>query len=240
MIDIHCHVLPFVDYDGPRTLDDSVGMLECAGREGIYVIVATPHVVTADLPAKTEEIKDALLLLRETARSRGMAIELRLGAETYVGPDLYEFVKANPALSEETGRSVLVELPMHDIPPYAQPQLVALAAEGVTAVLAHPERNFRVVKDPAVLQPLARAGVLFQVNSGSLLGDFGKEVRKTANSLVAAGLCHFVASDAHNSGSRGFSNRDARAAVEKIVGEAGAKTIFEDNPGKLLGKTHWG
>ncbi len=240
MIDIHCHVLPFVDYDGPRTLDDSFRMLECAGKQGIDVIVATPHVVTADLPAKMEEVKDALIVLREKARSGGTGIDLRLGAEIYVGPDLYEFVKSNPVLLEESGRSVLVELPMHDIPPYAQPQLVALAADGVTAVLAHPERNLRVVRDIDVLQPLARAGVLFQVNSGSLLGDFGREVRKTANSLVSSGLCHFVASDAHNSGSRGFSNRDARAAVEKIAGEARARTIFEDNPGKLLGRTHWG
>jgi protein-tyrosine phosphatase len=129
---------------------------------------------------------------------------------------------------------------MHDMPPYAQPQLAALSAHGVTVVLAHPERNLRVVRDPAVLQPFARAGVLFQVNSGSLLGDFGREVRKTANSLVSSGLCHFVASDAHNSGSRGFSNANARDAVEKIVGEAQTVTIFEDNPARLLGRTHRG
>jgi len=235
MIDIHCHVLPFVDYDGPRTLEDSFEMLERARKDGIDVVVATPHVVTADLPAKFGEIKDALLLLREKARSRSVGVELMPGAEIYLGPDLYEFVKSSPSLLEHSGRYVLVEFPMHDIPPYAQPQLVALAADGITPVLAHPERNVRVVRDPEVLRPLASAGVLFQVNSGSLLGDFGREVRKTANSLVASGLCHFVASDAHNSGDRGFSTTAARAAVENIAGEARTKTIFECNPSKLLG-----
>ncbi len=235
MIDIHCHVLPFVDYDGPRTLDDSVEMLEGARKDGIDVIVATPHVVTADQQAKFEEIKDALLLLRERARSGRVGVELMPGAEIYLGPDLYEFVKSNPALLEHSRPYVLVEFPMHDIPPYAQPQLVALVADGVTPVLAHPERNVRVVNDPEVLRPLARAGVLFQVNTGSLLGDFGREVRRTANSLVASDLCHFVASDAHNSGSRSFSTTDARAAVEKIAGEARTETMFEYNPSKLLG-----
>ncbi len=238
MIDIHCHVLPFVDYDGPRTLDDSVEMLRCARKDGVDVIVATPHVVTVDLPAKLEEMKDALLLLRERAGSSGVGVELRLGAEIYVGPDLCEFVNSNPVLLE-TGRYALVELPMHDMPPYAQPQLVALAASGITPVLAHPERNLRVARDQEVLRPLASAGVLFQLNSGSLVGGFGREVRRTANSLVASGLCHFVASDAHNSQSRSFSTADARAAVVKIAGEAGARTIFEHNPGRLLsiGKT---
>jgi len=235
MIDIHCHVLPFVDYDGPQTLEDSLEMLECARREGINVIVATPHVVTADLPTKMEEVKDALLVLRENARNRNVGIELRLGAEVYIGPDLYEFVKFNPVLLEGPERCVLVEFPMYDIPPHAQPQLVSLASEGITPVLAHPERNLKVIRDPDVLYPLSRAGVLFQINSGSLLGSFGKEVRRTANSLVSSGLCHFVASDAHNSGSRGFSAREARAAIEKIAGAAQARTIFEDNPNKLLG-----
>jgi protein-tyrosine phosphatase len=238
MIDVHCHVLPFVDYDGPQTLEDSLEMLDCALKDGINVIVATPHVMTADLSNKMEEIKEALLMLRENATNGRVGVELRLGAEVYMGPDLYEFVKSNPVLIEGPGRSVLVELPMHDVPPYAQPQLVSLASEGITPVVAHPERNLKVIRDQDILYQLSGAGVLFQVNAGSFLGAFGKDVRRTANSLVSAGLCNFVASDAHNSGNRSFSVTEARAAVEKLVGEAQANTIFEHNPNRLLGIQH--
>jgi len=123
---------------------------------------------------------------------------------------------------EETGRSVLVELPMHDVPPYAQPQLVALAAEGVTAVLAHPERNSRVVRDNRSAPAAGQGRRALPVNSGSLLGDFGKEVRKTANSLVAAASA--ISSPATlTTREAALLEQGREDGVAKIVGEAGRK-----------------
>jgi len=234
MIDIHCHLLPFVDYDGPQTLEESLEMLECAEKEGVKAIIATPHVTSASPASRRDEIRDAFVLLKENAGKEHLSVELRLGAEIYMSPDLHDFVRSGNVSLDSDGRHVLVELPMHEIPPYAQPQLLSLVSEGITPVVAHPERNLRIVRDYEILFLLSRAGILFQVNSGSLLGHFGKEVKKTANSILSSGLCHFVASDAHNSGSRGFSVKDTRVAVEKILGRVQAKAVLEDNPAGLL------
>lgn len=40
-------------------------------------------------------------------------------------------------------------------------------------------------------------GVLFQINSGSLLGRYGRKNQKNALTLLKEGWCHIVASDIH-------------------------------------------
>ena len=42
MIDTHCHILPGID-DGPDTLEISVEMARVAAKDGVHVIIATPH-----------------------------------------------------------------------------------------------------------------------------------------------------------------------------------------------------
>ncbi len=234
MIDIHCHVLPFVDYDGPQTLEESLKMLECAHRAGLDCVMATPHVVTSDSSVKMEQIMDSFVLLRENALRENLNVDLRLGAEVYISADLHEFVGRERVSLGGNGLYVLVELPMHEVPPYAQSQLLSLVSDGVTPILAHPERNLGVIRKHDFLFTLSAAGVLFQLNSGSLLGSFGRDVKRAADALLGSGLCHFVASDAHNSGGRGFATADARATVQKILGEPEARVIFEDNPRRVL------
>lgn len=43
MFDLHCHILPYLD-DGAKDWDESLAMCEIAKRDGIYTIVATPHI----------------------------------------------------------------------------------------------------------------------------------------------------------------------------------------------------
>jgi len=44
MIDIHCHILPGMDSDGPRDQAEALEMGIIAAADGIRLIVATPHV----------------------------------------------------------------------------------------------------------------------------------------------------------------------------------------------------
>jgi Capsular polysaccharide biosynthesis protein len=57
VIDLHSHILPGVD-DGPRTLDESLGILRAAAEDGITRIAATPH-VRADYPTSPETMEQA-------------------------------------------------------------------------------------------------------------------------------------------------------------------------------------
>ena len=42
MIDFHNHILPNVD-DGPKSLEESLEMIDCATNQGITDIVQTVH-----------------------------------------------------------------------------------------------------------------------------------------------------------------------------------------------------
>ncbi len=44
MIDLHNHILYGLD-DGARTLGESVKMCEIGYRDGIRIVVATPHIL---------------------------------------------------------------------------------------------------------------------------------------------------------------------------------------------------
>ncbi|MFH0777290.1 MAG: CpsB/CapC family capsule biosynthesis tyrosine phosphatase [Candidatus Eisenbacteria bacterium] len=234
MVDIHSHVIPFVDFDGPQTLEESLEMLKLAVGEGVRCVVATPHLVSGDPSARLKEIADAFDLLSESVEKERLPVEVRLGYEIYMSPDLYDFVKETPVWLDGTGQSVLVELPMYEFPPYLHSQLLSLISEKTVPVVAHPERNTAVVKNPDVLFSLSKAGVLFQINCGSLLGVFGKEVKRASWALLNSGLCHFVASDAHNTRDRSFTNGSARLAVEKAVGLPVAGAVFEENAARIL------
>ena len=52
--------------------------------------------------------------------------------------------------------------------------------------------------------------------------------------MIAAGICDYIASDAHNTGSRPFEMRQAKSRVTDLFGNDAAETIFELNPQLLL------
>ena len=54
-----------------------------------------------------------------------------------------------------------------------------------------------IYKTPTVINDFIEEGCLFQINTGSLEGLFGKKVQSRAKLLVEERLANFIASDAH-------------------------------------------
>jgi protein-tyrosine phosphatase len=76
--------------------------------------------------------------------------------------------------------------------------LGSLQREGYRILLAHPERCPAFHRDPEMLEALVAGGVLTSITAGSLVGQFGGDVRRFALGLVRDELVHNVASDAHD------------------------------------------
>ena len=69
-----------------------------------------------------------------------------------------------------------------------------------------------------------------QLTAGSLTGRFGKGPRYWAERMLDEGLCHVVATDAHNVSTRPLHLASARAMVEQRLGAAEASNIFQVRP----------
>jgi protein-tyrosine phosphatase len=200
VLDIHSHILPGLD-DGAADLEEAVELAAEAAAAGVETIVATPH-VRSDYPTASAQIAEGVRVVTGALASSGTKLDVLPGAE--VSLDSVPRVLADGVAGYTlggTGRYLLVEFPYEGWPRAAELVLADLAARGVTAVLAHPERNDTVQESPSRLRMLLDAtGAIAQVTVGSLDGRFGTRTKATAHALVDLGLAHVAASDAHRPG----------------------------------------
>jgi protein-tyrosine phosphatase len=196
MIDLHCHVLPGID-DGPRTIEESMALARAAAAAGTRTIVATPH-VSSRYPNRSAEIRERVTQLRSHLRERGIAIELRPGAEVAIS-SIGELAADELArMTLGSGSWVLLEPPFTPVVTGLDRIVQALQLDGYGIVLAHPERCPAFHREPHFLQALIYAGALTSITAGSLAGRFGRPVRQFATQMLNEGLIHNVASDAHD------------------------------------------
>jgi protein-tyrosine phosphatase len=196
MIDLHCHLLPGID-DGPRTIEESVALARAASAVGTRTIVATPH-VSWHYPNESATIARLTSEVNERLRSEGIALEVVAGAEIAM-------TRADEIEPEEiqrlalgSGPWILLEPPFSPVATGLDGVVAQLSSAGHRVLLAHPERCPAFQREPETLESLVRAGALGSITAGSLVGRFGSRVRRFAQALVADGLVHNVASDAHD------------------------------------------
>ena len=91
--------------------------------------------------------------------------------------------------------------------------LYELQIKGIVPVIAHPERYIKFIKNPSLINEFIREGFLFQLNIGSITGDFGKEVKKTAEIFLKNKIYSFFGSDAHRDEKR---NPNMSTGVEAL------------------------
>jgi protein-tyrosine phosphatase len=232
MIDLHSHILPGLD-DGVRTVEESVELAREAAASGIEAIAGTPH-VRHDWPTTPEAMERAHAEVEAAVAAAGLEIRVLRGGELALEEldrpleELRRFgLGGNPAV-------LLVETPYYGWPLDVEERLFRLRSAGILPLLAHPERNAEVQADPERVARLVRAGALVQITAASLDGRGGKRARATGLQLVADGLAHVVASDAHAPSVR----KGGLDSVAGAVGDASlAHWLTHDVPAALVAGT---
>ena len=141
-------------------------------------------------------------------------------------PDL-----SDPRLRLAGGPAVLVEFAYFMVPPRAEHTLGSLREAGYLPLLAHPERYHGTGKDMGVAGRWVAAGAYLQVNAGSLVGSYGKDVRRRAIELLERGWAHCIGSDYHARGRVHLS--DAYDLLCDWNAEAQAEALLGANPASL-------
>lgn len=227
-IDIHSHVLHGLD-DGARDFDDTCAMLQMAAAGGTTDIVATPH-ANSRYPFDPAAISARLNELQGRSPLRvHRGCDFRLQSDTI-----------DDALTHPTKYTInqkcylLAEFPEHTVFSHTENVLARLLDVGIVPIITHPERHREL---PTRFDDLARwidMGCYLQVTAGSLTGRFGRGARAHARRLVARGLVHFVASDAHDTRSRPPTLGEAYRELVQEWGETAVRPLFSDNPRAVL------
>ncbi|MGQ5711605.1 tyrosine-protein phosphatase [Desulforudis sp. DRI-14] len=231
---MHAHILPGLD-DGARTLEESLAMARELVAQGVRTVVAAPHFMPGVYMPKPEEIWARVAGLQHALNEEGLPLRLAPGAECYLDPELPARLRRGELQTiNDTGRYLLVELPMGDYPVFADDVLFELLLSGITPILAHPERNAVLAEHPEKVYDLVRRGVLLQVNAGSLAGLFGTAARSAARLFVRHAWAHFLGSDAHRPGERIAAVSVALNEINSLIGRAGACALAGDRPQAVL------
>ena len=229
MIDLHCHLLPGID-DGAKNLAMSLDMAGRACADGITTTVCTPHILPTVYENEGPEIKTAVTSLQQSLATAGIPLRLLSGADVHMVPDLVSGLKQGRILTLAGSRYLLLEPPHHVMPPQFDDCIFRLQSAGYVAILTHPERLSWIEAQYASIRRMVYKGVWIQLTASSLTGRFGRRPRYWAERMLDEGLCHVLASDAHNVSTRPPHLASAWATVEQRLGTAEATNIFRIRP----------
>ena len=201
MVDLHCHILPKVD-DGPATLDETLKMARFCVEDGITHIVATPH-CHRDVHLLRADVLPRVAQLNSELESATIPLSILPGSEIQVTDTTAYRREFEAGLYCHLGDGrdfTLLEFnwAREQFPPDAASLIDWIRAQGMTPILAHPERFDFFRKEPALLRALIEAGAWVQVTVDSLLGNHGPAPKVSGEAILRAYHDAVLATDAHN------------------------------------------
>ncbi|MEM6583718.1 MAG: CpsB/CapC family capsule biosynthesis tyrosine phosphatase [Pseudomonadota bacterium] len=232
MIDLHCHLLPGVD-DGPETLEESLELCRIAVEDGITHAITTPHIHPGRWNNTRSSIRQACDALRVVLIQQDIPLNLGFAAEVRVTDGIMQQIAEReiPFYGAVDGYQImLLEFPHGRIVPGSEKLVRWLLKHRVRPMIAHPERNKQVMKDPSQLQPFIDIGCWFQVTAGSLTGRFGQSAQATAEQLLDQDVVTVVASDGHNTTARRPIIAEAYDYLGQHYGDDRARRLMLDTP----------
>ncbi|MNI17808.1 Tyrosine-protein phosphatase YwqE [compost metagenome] len=215
MIDIHSHILPNLD-DGSQELHESIEMARAALLDGIHTIIATPHHANGRYHNEAATVLQSVEALNDRLKQEEIGVRILPGQEIRVYPNMID--DWNQLLTLQHSSYVLLELPSNEIPSYFLDLLHELRIMKVTPIIAHPERNQEIAKDPSKLLKFIELGALSQLTSHSITGLFGPKIQSLCFKLCENHLAHFISSDAHNNTRRPFALQEAYSLIQAKLG----------------------
>lgn len=235
MLDIHCHILHGLD-DGSDNIEESVRMAKLAVEGGTKAIIVTPH---SNIPESYQNYFDKVYAqkfkeLNSRLKAEKIPLKIFPGHEIFAAGNFVELIKKKRLLTLNSSDYPLVEFAFTEHADSVYEKLSMLISEGLTPIVAHPERYAFVAEDDFAPFRLKTMGCLLQINKGSLKGSFGRDAYIAAHAIIENELADFVASDAHSPYMRTPFLADAHEIISEIHSEEYADLLLWQNPVKAL------
>jgi len=212
----------------------SLAMARVAAADGISTMACTPHILPGVYNNNGPAIRQAVARLAESLAEAGIPISLVTGADVHIAPDLDVQLRDGRALTLNNSRYLLLEPPHHVLPPRLEDLIFGLQAAGYVPIVTHPERLSWVEGHYDLIRRLVSSSVLMQITAGSVMGRFGRGPGYWAERMLDEGLCHLLATDAHNTEQRAPGMAEARDVVAQRLGDEEAINLVLRRPQGIL------
>ena len=161
-------------------------------------------------------------------------VKILQGNEIYITENINELLEEEEASTLADSKYVLFELPLNAEPLNLMSVVYSILEKGRIPVLAHPERYPHVQKDPNTLIELIESGVIMQSNYGSILGQYGKECKKTVQKMLKHNMVHLLGSDVHRPKTVYYNMPEILKTLEKLIGRNKLEYLTTINPSKII------
>jgi protein-tyrosine phosphatase len=213
-VDMHSHVLPGID-DGAQDPQESIELIKRMMELGIKKIIATPHIMADYYKNNAETIGNALKILKEELKKENINIPIEAAAEHYFDETFEERIDSKK-LMIMGDNYVLFELSFISKPPNLREVVQKMIDLKYKPILAHPERYSYM--DTKQLRSLREMGCLLQINTISLTGYYGRDVKRAAEAMIDDDLVDFISSDMHHlRHAEALENALGTSYIEKLV-----------------------
>ena len=236
MIDLHCHMLPGID-DGPKTMAISLDMARYAVEQGIQRSVMTPHIQPGSYDNDIHSIRSAYQGFKQALEQAAIPLQIEMAAEVRVCAELPFLISQRkvPFLGKwQDMQVILLEFPHDHLPLGADKLINWLLDRNILPLIAHPERNQAIIRQPDMVRPFVEMGCLLQLTAGSITGLFGEDSQKCALFYLEQGLVTIIATDAHNLHKRQPNLKAARQFLLPNFGEECVNNMMSVNPARIL------
>lgn len=233
MVDLHSHILYGWD-DGAKTLEDSLEMARLAVERGTTVIAATPHLYWESRRVDPEMVVARVAEINEALTAEDIPLQVVPGTEIPADWDNLALIRHGKALRLGDSKAVLFEVPFTTLPVRFKDLIFQLRMNGVTPLLAHPERCQVFLSDPDAFYRQVDEDTPVQLTAGSLTGLFGEKIQDLAWRIAQDERPVVVASDTHNVRNRKPGLQKAHAALAEHFGQDAADLMCLHNPAGLL------
>lgn len=235
MIDMHNHILYGID-DGCKTIEESIETIKNMKKIGFNSIVLTPHYIEDSSFKANNSLKlERLEILKEELLKNNIDVNLFLGNEIFINESINELIINKEIRSINNTRYILIELPFNNQILNLDDYLYELKLKGYKIIIAHPERYTYFKDNYKEARKLYDSGVLFQVNYGSIIGQYGSSSLKLVKKLLKDDMVDFISTDIHKPSSSLFDKfDDIKHKIIKIIGEDKFKDISYNNILKVI------
>ncbi|EPW76001.1 TPA: capsular polysaccharide biosynthesis protein Cps4B [Streptococcus agalactiae] len=242
MIDIHSHIVFDVD-DGPKTLEESLSLIEESYRQGVRTIVSTSHRRKGMFETPEDIIFKNFSIVKHEAEKRFEHLQILYGGELYYTSDMLEKLKLKQIPTLNNTKFALIEFSMQTSWKDIHTALSNVLMLGITPVVAHIERYNALENQKERVKEIINMGCYTQINSSHILkqklfNDKHKRFKKRARYFLEENLVHFVASDMHNLDVRPPFLAEAYKIICRDFGKERANQLFIENAQSIL-KNHY-